>query len=121
MSTIRIDSTRFGSITINGEKYDHDVLIRCCGDVKKRKKKLSKQVSGTSHLLSREEAEHIYEDGMEILVIGTGQYGALRLSKEAEDFFRENSVTVILQKTPEAIDTFNKRGEKTAGLFHVTC
>ena len=33
-----IDSTSFGSITIDGEKYDHDVMIRLFGKVKKRKK-----------------------------------------------------------------------------------
>jgi len=119
--TTTIDATSFGSITIDGEEYEYDVLIRCSGEVKKRKKKLSKRVSGTSHLLSRDEAEHIYEAGLEILVIGTGQNGGLHLSPEAHAFFRENGVTVILQRTPEAIGTFNKRGERTAGLFHVTC
>lgn len=119
--TATIDATSFGSITIDGEKYDHDVLIRCSGAAKKRKKKLSKRVHGTSHVMSRDEAEHIYEDGLETLVIGTGQYGALNLSREADDFFREKGVHVILQKTPEAIVVFNQRGERTAGLFHVTC
>ena len=38
----RIDGTRFGSITIEGETYGRDVLIRMGGEVKKRKKKLSK-------------------------------------------------------------------------------
>ena len=44
-----IDGTEFGSITISGELYEHDVLIRLSGKVKKRKKKLSKAVYGTSH------------------------------------------------------------------------
>ena len=116
-----IDHTSFGSITIEGEKYEHDVLIRCSGDIKKRKKKLSKQVYGTSHMVSKEEAEHVFEDGLEILVVGTGQNGALQLSQEAEKFFRENGVTVILQRTPQAIEAFNKRKGNVAGLFHLTC
>jgi hypothetical protein len=37
-----IDGTAFGSITIAGEVYEHDVVIRLSGNVKKRKKKLSK-------------------------------------------------------------------------------
>ncbi len=117
----QIDSTSFGSITIDGERYEHDVLIRSSGTVKKRKKRLSKQVYGTSHTVSRDEAEHVFEDGLEVLVVGTGQNGVLQLSEEAESFFRENGVTIILQKTPEAIATFNKRKGKVAGLFHVTC
>ncbi len=35
-----IEGTEFGSITISGERYDHDVVIRLSGEVKKRKKKL---------------------------------------------------------------------------------
>ena len=33
----KIDKTKFGSITIAGTTFDHDVLIRLYGQVKKRK------------------------------------------------------------------------------------
>jgi hypothetical protein len=56
-----IDGTAFGSVTIAGEVYEHDVVIRLGGEVKKRKKKLSKAQYGTSHKVSRKEAEHIFE------------------------------------------------------------
>ena len=45
----RIDRTQFGSVTIDGKVFEHDVLIRLGGQVEKRKKKLSKAVYGTSH------------------------------------------------------------------------
>jgi hypothetical protein len=48
----RIDRTQFGSITIDGKVFEHDVLIRLGGQVEKRKKKLSKAVYGTSHTVS---------------------------------------------------------------------
>ena len=38
-----IDSTQFGSITIEGKKYEKDVMIRMDGSVEKRYKKLSKK------------------------------------------------------------------------------
>jgi hypothetical protein len=116
-----IDHTRFGSITINGEEFDHDVLIRLSGKIKKRKKKLSKQVYGTSHKLSRAEAEHIYEAGCETLIIGTGQEGMLVLSDEAAAFFQQQGCRMLLQKTPIAIETFNATSGKKIGVFHVTC
>ena len=47
-----IDRTMYGSITIKGRRYERDVLIRLDGGVKKRKKKLSKAVYGTSHTIS---------------------------------------------------------------------
>ena len=49
---MKIDSTIFGAITIDGKTYDHDVVVRLSGDVVKRKKKLSKRLYGTSHVLS---------------------------------------------------------------------
>ena len=47
-----IDQTKFGSITIEGTTFEHDVIIRLSGQVKRRKKKLSKAVYGTSHIVS---------------------------------------------------------------------
>jgi len=52
----RIDRTRFGSVTIDGTVFEHDVIIRLHGQVKKRKKRLSKAVYGTSHTISLAEA-----------------------------------------------------------------
>jgi hypothetical protein len=116
-----IDSTRFGSITISGEDYAHDVLIRLDGQVRKRKKKLSKQVYGTSHILSLAEAEHVYEAGARQLIFGTGQSGAAGLSDEAAEYFRRKECLVETLSTPQAIQAWNETEGKVIGLFHVTC
>jgi hypothetical protein len=120
MST-KIDDTSFGSITIDGEQFSHDVLIQLSGKIKKRKKKLSKQIYGTSHTLSLEEAQYIYEDGCKTLIVGTGQHGILALSKEATRFFEQHGCHVILKKTPQAIHAFNETTGRKIGVFHITC
>jgi len=79
----KIDKTEFGSITINGTVFEHDVIIRLNGTVKKRKKKLSKRVYGTSHTVSLDEAKHIYKKGAGRLIIGAGHSGLIHLSDEA--------------------------------------
>ncbi len=117
----RIDKTKFGSITIAGERYEHDVIIRLNGDVKKRKKKLSKEVYGTSHTISLAEARHVYEKGAERLIIGTGQVGMVELSKEAADYFAGQGCRVDLLPTGEAIKAWNEAEGAVIGLFHVTC
>jgi hypothetical protein len=116
-----IHSTRFGSITIEGEKYENDVFIRLDGQVKKRKKKLSKAIYGTSHVVSLDEAEYIFEKGTERLIIGTGQTGMVKLSDEAADYFKKNQCQIQMLPTPEAIRIWNKSEGKVIGLFHVTC
>ena len=118
---MQIDSTSFGSITIDGDTYEHDVIIKLDGSVKKRKKKLSKEVYGTSHMLSLAEAEFIYNKGCKVIIIGSGQNGMLKLSKEAEAFFEKKGCSVVLETTPKAIKTFNKKKKGKIGLFHVTC
>ncbi len=118
---MKIEKTSFGSITIDGETYEHDVLIRLSEEVKKRKKKLSKRIYGTSHVLSLDEAKHIYQEGCDVIIIGSGQYDTLRLSPEAEAYFKKKDCQVILQGTPDAIRIFNQTKDKKIGVFHVTC
>jgi hypothetical protein len=116
-----IDETDFGYIVIEGSKIEHDVVIRLSGAVKKRKKKLSKAVYGTSHTISLDEAKQIYEDGAERLIIGSGQTGMVSLSPEAADYFQKKRCAVDLYPTPRAIGAWNKTKGAVIGLFHVTC
>jgi hypothetical protein len=118
---MKIDRTEFGSITIDGKIYDHDVIIDLSGGVTKRKKRLSKEKYGTSHIISKAEAKAIFEKGCELLIIGAGQEGNVRLSEEAEDYFKKHGCTVVLRRTPEAIDAFNRSREHKIALMHVTC
>jgi hypothetical protein len=116
-----IDRTDFGSITIRGTVLGHDVIILPNGEVKKRKKKLSKAIYGTSHVVSLDEAKYVYQPGIERLIIGTGQYDNVRLSEEAADYFERKHCRVDLEPTPRAIQTWNEARGAIAGLFHVTC
>jgi len=117
----KIDKTKFGSVTISGVKYEHDVLIQLDGRVRKRKKKLSKEIYGTSHTISLPEAEYVYEDGAEWLLIGTGQTGMVELSDEAAAFLRARGCKVILLPTPEAVQHWNEAKKAGIALLHVTC
>ena len=116
-----IDNTSFGSITIEGKTLEHDVLIHLNGVIEKRKKKLSKAIYGTSHILSLDEAQYVYEKGTKRLIIGSGQDGNVKLSDEAAGYFEHKHCQVDLLPTPKAIGTWNKAEGDVIGLFHVTC
>jgi hypothetical protein len=118
---MKIDRTEFGSITIDGKTYDHDVIIDLSGGVTKQKKRLSKEKYGTSHIISKAEAKAIFEKGCEQLIVGAGQDGNVRLSDEAQDYFKKHGCSVVLRRTPEAIDAFNRSREPKIALMHVTC
>jgi hypothetical protein len=121
MMNPRIDGTAFGSITIAGEAFERDVIIRLNGQVKKRKKKLSKAIYGTSHTISLAEAKHIYQKGAERLIIGAGQQGTVALSDEAAAYFRRKQCQVELLPMPRVIQAWNAAEGHVIGLFHITC
>lgn len=116
-----LNDTGFGYITVEGQRVKHDILIRLDGTVEKRQKKLSKEVFGTSHTISLAEAEHVYEEGAESLLIGGGQFGRVKLSPEAEEYFQERDCQVEIHPTPKAIRRWNEIQGDWIGLFHVTC
>jgi hypothetical protein len=119
--TMRIDATEFGAITIDAKTYEHDVIIRLSGKVEKRRKRLSKEKYGTSHIVSKDEAKFVFEGGCELLIVGAGQDGNVRLSPEASAYFDNKHCHVIVQPTPEAIVSFNRSRDKKIALMHVTC
>ncbi len=116
-----INKTKFGSITIAGETFEHDVFIRLNGRVEKRKKKLSKEIFGTSHIISLAEAAYVYEDGAKWIIFGSGQTGMVKLSDQAEEFFQQKGCQVTLLPTQQAIRCWNESKQAAIGLFHVTC
>jgi hypothetical protein len=101
--------------------YENDILIRLNGKVEKRKKKLSKEVYGTSHTISLAEAEYVYQDGAENIIIGSGHSGMVKLSDDVIEFFKQKHCQVDLLPTPQAIEHWNKAKGSTIGLFHITC
>lgn len=114
-----IDRTSYGSITIDGECYQSDVIIRANGTVKSRKKGLSKHASGDPHVISSDEARDLCAWGATRLVMGTGRYGTVVLSEGALDFLKDVHCTVEILSTPDAIETWNRAEEGAVGLFHV--
>ena len=117
----KIIKTSFGYITIAGETFEHDILIRLNGKIEKRKKKLSKKYYDTSHIISIEEAKYIYEEGADKLIIGSGQTGMVKLSDEAAELFNNNKCTVEINPTNKAAEIWNDEKGSVIALFHITC
>ena len=116
-----ITDSGFGYITVEDLRIEHDIIIRLSGKIKKRRKKLSKSVYGTSHIISLEEAKHVYRDGAELLIIGSGQNGMLNISDKARDYLRKKECKIDIHPTPEAIKKWNEATGNVIGLFHITC
>lgn len=116
-----IDSYRCGRIKINGQIFRFDVVIELGGRVRRRKKKLSSRLYGTSHRLSLDEAKDVFHKGAKRLLIGTGRYGNVVLSKKAGAYFSRKGCKVLLKPTKKAVVHWNRQEGDMVGLFHITC
>ncbi len=112
-----IDSYSFGSIVVEGKRYTHDIIV-FPGKVKEewwRKE---------GHSLSLEDLEEVIEFSPEILVVGTGYFGVMKVPEEVKEALERKGISVIVEKTKQAVETFNrllKEGKKVVGAFHLTC
>jgi hypothetical protein len=120
---MRIDETKFGSITINGQDYPYDVYILPSGKIEKRNKKDSPRIGG-HRSLGVHEIQHILSNSPEILFIGKGQTGVLPIQPEGEKLLKNTPIPIFIDSTPELILKFNMmvtQGKKIGAIFHVTC
>jgi len=116
---MRFEGFSFGSIRIDGENYDYDVVIDR-GEVRKRKKKASKSF--------REEFGHTplsVEESLpwkcKRLVIGTGANGALPVMKEVQLEAERRQVELLVLPTQKAIEFLNQHPQATNAVLHITC
>jgi hypothetical protein len=111
-----IDSYDFGVIVVNGKKFTSDLIISKEGIKANwwRKK---------GHELSKEDIEEVLSQKPEILIIGTGYSGVLRVPANVEHLIRSEGIALIMKRTEEACKEFNNLYEKhdVACALHLTC
>jgi hypothetical protein len=113
--------SEFGWIEINHVRYEHDVIIHRDGSVTKRSKKKSKELkSSYGHTpLSDQELDVLKKEKPEIVYIGTGQYGDLPITPEAETEL--SRFETVIRPTPEILDMLKKEPRSFIAIIHVTC
>lgn len=117
-----INSTNFGSITIDGKKYKQVLIV---GDsVKEREYNRLKSTIGTSHKIGDWEKEELLSNSPDLIIVGTGQSGVLTVDSDLKETAKRNGIKLIEKLTPKAIKIYNEKheaGKKVNALFHTTC
>ncbi len=117
---MRIEDFSFGSIRIDGETYEHDVVIDR-GEIKKRKKKPSKKFRdkfGHTPLSIEEKIPWKCRQ----LFIGIGVASALPVMDEVKREAEKRGVEILILPTPKAIERLNREyTANTNAILHVTC
>lgn len=116
---MRIDRFSFGTIRIEGETYETDVVIDR-GEVRARKKKPSKAFRDAYGHTPLSVAEKIPWECTR-LVIGTGADGALPVMPQVLEEAERRGVEVAVARTPRAIELLRRSGPDTNAVLHVTC
>ena len=117
--TKMIEEFSFGSIVIDGVSYNYDVVIEH-GEVRKRKKKASKELRSEFGHTPLSLAENIPWNCRR-LVVGTGANGALPVMDEVRSEARKRGVELVVVPTEQAIEVLNSQPESANAVLHITC
>jgi len=113
--------SEFGRISVNGKKYEKDIVIHSDGSITKREKKKSKDLKPEyGHTpLSEYELDFLPKEKFEALYIGTGHEAALPITPQAQKMLKGYGAVIL--PTPEIIGEILKDQKKFVALIHVTC
>ncbi|HMG32608.1 MAG TPA: MTH938/NDUFAF3 family protein [Blastocatellia bacterium] len=110
----------FGEIEIEGQRYEHDVVIEA-GRVSKRNKKPSKSLRdryGHTRLSAQERIPW----GGNRLIIGTGVYGNLPVTPEVNEEAEQRNIELTVLPTREACRLLEDlKSKDTYAVLHCTC
>ena len=111
-----IDSYDFGEIVIDGKRYTSDVII-----YPDRVKDQWWRDEG--HQLRTDDVREVLAAKPDVIVVGTGEPGIMRVLPETERLINSKGIELIIQTTKEACQTYNRlsSSQKVIGLLHLTC
>jgi hypothetical protein len=115
-SVMKIEHYSFGKITIEGKTYTSDMIIYP-GKVNAswwRKQGHNLEIADLVDVLAAQP---------EVLVVGTGAMGLMKVPKETISHLESKGIEVHVVRTGEAVELFNKlqKDKIVIAAFHLTC
>ncbi|MFP4029108.1 MAG: Mth938-like domain-containing protein [Candidatus Brocadiia bacterium] len=113
-----VDDYSFGRITVDGKTYTDDVIISPEGvdDSWWRE---------TGHEVCEADLDPVWKTNPEILIIGTGARGVMKVLPEARELMEKRCDQLHVLPTKKACKKYNKlvkkKGKRVVAAFHLTC
>ena len=111
-----IDSYQFGRIVISGRSYTSDVVIYPdrVEDNWYRK---------TGHQLRLEDLSEVIAENPEVLIVGTGAFGLVKVLPEVAPNLEAQGIKLIAEPTKEACNRYNQlcHSQRVVAALHLTC
>ena len=115
---MHIDSYGFGRIRIDGVDYSDDVVIHH-GRVHAPWWR-----QGGGHRFAPADLEMVISDPPEVVCLGTGAMGRVRVDEETLAALAHAGIEVVVDRTGLAVERFNRlveAGRDAAAALHLTC
>jgi len=111
-----IDSYIFGNITIDGKKFTKDLIIFPEKINANWRRKIG-------HLLSEDDIAEILDYKPEVLIIGTGASGLMKVDDRTKEKLRSLGIEFIIKKTSDAVAEYNRiyKEKNVICALHLTC
>lgn len=111
---VKIDSVKFGEITIDGKIYYSDMVVWWDGKIEYREK---------SHIFGLDKFVSLLKKDPEIIVAGTGISGVVKVTQEVRDEVELKRIKLIVEPSKDASEIFNdlvSGGKKVVAVIHTT-
>ena len=114
---MKIEEYRFGYIRVGSESYQRDLIIlpeRVIPDWWREQ----------GHRLSLEDLREVIGCRPDILIIGTGASGVMKVPRDTCDELEDMGIEVVVTRTVEAVLEYNRlidKGRRVAAALHLTC
>lgn len=113
---MKIEHYSFGRITIDGKAYTSDVIIY-------PNKVNASWWRKEGHFLQVVDLTEVIITKPEVLIIGTGATGLMKVPKETILHLESKGIEVHVTRTEKAVELFNKfqSGKVVVAALHLTC
>lgn len=112
-----IERYDFGEIIVDGREYTHDIVIYPEGI-------LSNWWRIEGHRLQLADVKDFLGMKVDVVIIGTGYEGIMKVDNDVIDAFRKTSSEVYVLKSRQAVRKYNEevsKGKKVLLFIHLTC
>lgn len=111
---VKMNSSTYEPVTIDGVKHGHDVYVLPSGKVEERE---------YGRTFTKDQAKYVLKEDLDIVVIRKGTSGLASLNGDARTLLEKREVEIIEAYTLAIVDKFKKLAEtkKVAAIIHVTC
>lgn len=112
-----IENYNFGNIRINDKTYSNDVIIF-------PEEVFPNWWRKEGHNLNIEDLEKVIKRKPDILIIGTGYNGLMKVHQNLISQMEKIGIKIIAMKSRDAVNEYNalvKGNQKVAAVLHLTC